>query len=301
MLQTRAEAATFRIDWPGARSQAWSAAREVGLADGTLRQMRPDRVYSQVDLPGFEDRSEPLRAMKCGFRTGGHAVIVLSRQGQDFRAIDGVHLSELAPFVSQAVQIWQDLSLERARALRERRMNVDLGAGWVIFSPLGNVLDIAPQARVWLEDVDGVRLRAGGRLEFHNGETALEFRRAIAAVQSPETATVTVALSDDPRMELRLRAGLHEGEKIITGSIRLAQFARSLDARNVANSLDLSHSEARLAILLCDGFSLQEAAAELGWTSETARSCSKQIFARMGVTGQGGVLRRMLAGSMWFS
>jgi uncharacterized protein YcnI len=50
---------------------------------------------------------------------------------------------------------------------------------------------------------------------------------------------------------------------------------------------------------LGDGFSLAQAAAELGWTVETARSCSKQVFARMGVGGQTGVLRRMLASAVW--
>jgi hypothetical protein len=50
---------------------------------------------------------------------------------------------------------------------------------------------------------------------------------------------------------------------------------------------------------LGDGFSLAQAAAELGWTVETARSCSKQVIARMGVSGQTGVLRRMLASAVW--
>ena len=80
---------------------------------------------------------------------------------------------------------------------------------------------------------------------------------------------------------------------------RQAPRARDLPVGRIAAVFGLSRSEARLAALLCDGFSLAQAAAELGWTVETARSCSKQVFARMGVGGQTGVLRRMLASAVW--
>ncbi|WP_010138070.1 hypothetical protein, partial [Oceanicola sp. S124] len=60
-------------------------------------------------------------------------------------------------------------------------------------------------------------------------------------------------------------------------------------------------AEARLAQLICDGHSLAEAAATLGWTLESTRSASKQVFARMEVRGQGGVIRRMQSGALWLT
>ncbi len=72
-----------------------------------------------------------------------------------------------------------------------------------------------------------------------------------------------------------------------------------LDTRRLAAALGLSRSEARLAARLCDGETLTEAAEALDWTLETARSCSKQVFARSGARGQTDLVRRVLGGALW--
>ena len=69
----------------------------------------------------------------------------------------------------------------------------------------------------------------------------------------------------------------------------------------MARHFALAPAEARLAQLICDGRSLAEAAADLGWTLESTRSASKQVFARMGVRGQAEVIRRMQGGSLWLA
>ena len=71
------------------------------------------------------------------------------------------------------------------------------------------------------------------------------------------------------------------------------------DEEELAIALHLLE-EARLAALLCDGFSLRDAATELGWTIDTARSASKQLFARRGVSGQAAPLPPMPTGVLWF-
>jgi len=62
----------------------------------------------------------------------------------------------------------------------------------------------------------------------------------------------------------------------------------------------LSRSEARLLAQLCDGHTLRSAAEALGWTEETARSTSKVIFARLGVSGQPAMIRRIMGSGVWF-
>jgi len=57
---------------------------------------------------------------------------------------------------------------------------------------------------------------------------------------------------------------------------------------------DLSPSEAGLAALLTQGFSLTEAAEELGLTESTVRSYSKRIFAKVGVSRQTELVRLIL-------
>lgn len=62
----------------------------------------------------------------------------------------------------------------------------------------------------------------------------------------------------------------------------------------IAALFDLSPSEASLAALLTQGFSLTEAADELGLTESTVRSYSKRIFAKVGVSRQTELVRLIL-------
>jgi DNA-binding CsgD family transcriptional regulator len=62
----------------------------------------------------------------------------------------------------------------------------------------------------------------------------------------------------------------------------------------VAALFDLSPSEARLAALLTQGMTLNEAAAETGLTESTVRSYSKKIFAKLGVSRQTDLVRLIL-------
>ncbi|MGV2495154.1 helix-turn-helix transcriptional regulator [Pelagerythrobacter aerophilus] len=62
----------------------------------------------------------------------------------------------------------------------------------------------------------------------------------------------------------------------------------------IAALFDLSPSEAGLAALLTQGFSLTEAAEELGLTESTVRSYSKRIFAKVGVSRQTELVRLIL-------
>lgn len=62
----------------------------------------------------------------------------------------------------------------------------------------------------------------------------------------------------------------------------------------IATLFDLSPSEARLAGLLTQGFTLTEAADQLGLTESTVRSYSKRIFAKVGVSRQTELVRIIL-------
>ncbi|MFV0333951.1 MAG: helix-turn-helix transcriptional regulator [Tropicimonas sp.] len=276
-------------------TRSWHIGTTTGSVPPGLRQMRFDRVYSQVDMPGMDDRNQPLRALKCAAGANAVAVLELRREGRDFRAVDGVQLSGLVPYLGQALISWRALVRERARAALDRGQGGDLGAGWVIFSPMGSVIEMAPQARDWLERLAGARLRASGRLDFPASETAPLLRQAISGSGGPRR----VELLREPAMDMLLNDGVFDGEAVVIGHLRRDMPARGIGAGRIAAAFDLSRSEARLAMLICDGFSLRDAAMELGWTLETARSCSKQIFARMGVSGQTGVLRKIANSAVW--
>uniref|UniRef100_UPI003569C606 helix-turn-helix transcriptional regulator n=1 Tax=Puniceibacterium confluentis TaxID=1958944 RepID=UPI003569C606 len=261
-------------------------------------RMRRDRVYSQVDLPGPAPPDQPLRALRCAVGPQDYAVVTLQRQAQDFRAADAAQLSRLAPYLGPAMASWQALEQDRARAALDRRLAADLGGFWLLLTASGRVSDMAPALRARLADIPALRLQPGGWLEFSDPATAQSFRQALAAARS---GPCPIELSRAPPLQLVISAEPFAGQEMLVGYLRQGPHARALPVERVAGHFGLSRSEARLALLLCDGFSLQEAAQELGWTRETARSCSKQIFARMGVSGQPGVLRRVLGSAVWLS
>jgi DNA-binding NarL/FixJ family response regulator len=142
------------------------------------------------------------------------------------------------------------------------------------------------------------RILPNNRLEFIDASTALEFRQAFSECLKG-LGVAAIELHCTPSIHITLAQDIWCREPAITALLRGAPSARTLPTNTVAETLRISLSEARLAVLLCDGHSLASAATEIGWTIETARSCSKQIFARTGTYGQTNLVRKMLNSSMW--
>ncbi|WP_010138797.1 hypothetical protein, partial [Oceanicola sp. S124] len=141
--QTRAESATLHLSPASGPVTSWHHGPPLPAPDEAVR-MRTNRVYAQGDLPGLRDRVTPLRGLRSPARSQGTALVLLARRGEDFRAIDGVQLSALAPYLGPALETWQTLRHERRRAARDRDLARDLGAAWILFSAGGQVLDRAP-------------------------------------------------------------------------------------------------------------------------------------------------------------
>ena len=68
-----------------------------------------------------------------------------------------------------------------------------------------------------------------------------------------------------------------------------------IDARRVAVTLGLTQSEGRMAARLAEGMKVSEIAAAEGWSQEYARWLTKQAYRKLGVSGQVGLVRRVLA------
>jgi DNA-binding CsgD family transcriptional regulator len=68
--------------------------------------------------------------------------------------------------------------------------------------------------------------------------------------------------------------------------------------RLVADLYDLSLPEAKLCVLLIDGLTLRECAEHMGITENTARTYSKQVFSKIGVSRQVDLVRKMLLSLM---
>ncbi|MDO6458466.1 hypothetical protein Q4494_15360 [Celeribacter halophilus] len=295
---THADTVQMQLVENGRHLQFWQVGEDMdGLNMTESGQMRTSRVYSRSDLPaGLSPASEtcPLRALRWRFGPEAWGVITLRRRSEDFRAIDGQHMSNLLPYLAPAVQGWKKRARERWRAALEHRICAGFGSGWVLFSPSGLVTDMAEGLAERLEAVAGIRLSAEGRFLLSE-ENARALREALSELARDSTGTHVLWLSSAPPVQMML--SVENGE--LLGRIRHEMSARALPLSQVMAACNLNRSEARLAVALCDGLSLSEAAEKLGWTLESTRTTSKRLFARMGVTGQPGVVRAMYQSVVW--
>ncbi|TQS70055.1 hypothetical protein ERN12_15525 [Rhodobacteraceae bacterium] len=297
-----AESAVLQLSWPGAPAQGWHAgAPWAGIAEDVIKRMRTGRVYSQADLPGPPPPA-PVRALKLALDDGGTALLAQTRSKVDFRAVDGVQMSNLRPYLKTALQCWRARARAQALAQLDRRACQDLGMGWIILSSTGQVLEIDKYLLENLHVRTGMRVTSDRRLSMPGPQAAQRLRHAISnAPHLPQGHAHRVDLSQDPSVQMLVSIEDLGSETAIVGRLRYALSARDLPIARVQQCFGLSHSEARLAVCLCDGLSLKQAAQNLGWTIETTRSCSKQIFARMEQSGQPGVVRHMLESAIWIS
>ncbi|WP_406737075.1 helix-turn-helix transcriptional regulator [Thioclava sp. GXIMD4215] len=282
------------------QSWAWGHAVPQFERD-TYERLRSQRVYSQTDLPAYQAGEIALRVLRWRVDATSHAVIWVARHGTDFRARDGVGLTRLAPYLGPALISWQALQAERLRARKERQIGQDLGGFWLRFSGAGRVL---AQSEGLAQRLEGTALHITeqGWPEFATPDLARQFRATLGQIAPISGEVVRTAgmldLSLARPLQLVLRAD--PSAMSVLGLLRQPRAASELGENHVMQFYGLARNEARLAICLCDGLSLNAAGEALGWSRETARSYSKQLYARLGVSGQTGVLRLMLGGAIWF-
>lgn len=293
---TRAGGALLRIEAAGLHEAAIGNPALLPPPDA-LRLLRRDRVYAQEEL-GIQT---PMRLIRLSPRPDAQAWLALSHPLRDFRAVDAAQLDRLSVHLGQAVKTWLTLARDRALAEESARLAAALGAGWLWFDATGRVVEADATARALL----GPRLAPSGRLDLADPLLTRAFRRALDQSVTGTGAPGILTLSRSPLTQLVLHPGLKSPapglDPLIRAGIRQAPAAATLDVTALARSLDLNRSETALAVLLCDGLTLAEAAIRLGWTLETARSASKRIYARSGISGQSALIRRMLTGADWLA
>lgn len=293
---TRARGALLRIEAAGLHEAHVGPAAPLPPPE-VLRPLRRERVYAQDELA----TPAPMRLIRLSPRPEAQAWLVLTHPLRDFRAVDAALLDRLSVHLAQGVKTWLTLTRDRAAAQESARLARALGAGWLWLEASGRVIEADATARALL----GPRLAASGRLDLGDPLLTRAFRRALdQAVTGTETPGM-VTLSRNPLTQLALHPGLAAPapglDPLVRAGVRQAPAAATLDAASLARSLDLNRSETALAVLLCDGLTLAEAAERLGWTLETARSASKRIYARSGSSGQSALIRRMLTGADWLA
>jgi DNA-binding NarL/FixJ family response regulator len=186
---------------------------------------------------------------------------------------------------------WLDRQRERADAQIDETMLAALGGGWLVLDTTGKVIRLSANLATDFQAAEGLPLKFG------DPAISSAFTEAFAQAVAGEEP---VALSLN-QGEMLLTHIKHDNAPAILGRLRTTPKCALISAQAMAHHFGVSTSEARLAILICDGHSLKAAAAMLSWTEESTRTCSKSLFARMGVSGQPNLVRRILNSSIWYN
>lgn len=296
----------------------YAEANALGLAEGLeqLRQsyprLRPGRVYQAAELLPAD---RPSREVQEGYRRAlgvsdervvrmaeqedVNGWLVLSRNHRTFSAADGALLAALLPHVAVAVRSFVLAERQRLNAAITAAALGRAGAGWITFGRDGRMLDIDPRLAPVLAKalgVDGAALEHALLGNPATRQTLAEAARSFA--EDRQSAPRVAALSREPRIEaLLVPADASEASVLIAPAVlalcRLPQESGSRQA-SVAELFGLSAREAELAVLLSGGATISGAADSMGLKEETARGYSKQIYAKMDVSGQAALVRRVL-------
>lgn len=305
-----------------------------------LEALRPGRVYSLAELVEHDPvaRIERRRAMAAlGLQDervvrlalhnrdagGGHAReasaawLAIARKTQRCSASEGALLSNLAPYLAEALDLRTELSRERADARIARQALSRSRRGWMMFDREARLVDIDPATAQYWEEHLGARPRLGERLLNLPLATERNLAALAQAMPSDRTQSHALLLSEDPHLEALLvprgfaddfgeaaepaqeAAGLavDETRGALLALLPLPAPPSPQAASRLCEVHGLPLREAQLALALADGASIAQGAQALGLSLETARNYSKRIYARLGVSGQTQLVKRIHEGT----
>lgn len=246
----------------------------------------------------------------CAERTGPSGIMlgVHHREGRrDFTAQDAAFVTSLLPHLRQAGRISRRLATLGARAEVLETMIERISSAVILLDVAGRIEITNAAADALLADDDGIRDR-GGELRAHDPDASR------ALVQAIRSAVLTgTGQGGGPGGALRLprSAGRSPLEVIVAplvleaphrkGGFAAAVFLSDPDRRatppqaTLRQLHGLTPAEAELAVRLVAGYSVDEAAEQLGITRETARTYTKRVLAKTGARRQSELVRRVLA------
>jgi DNA-binding CsgD family transcriptional regulator len=276
--------------------------------------LRPERVYPLSEL--FDDRDpvhsaflsdvlvpsgmRHMRVVKVVEPGGAAAWLSIARSEPEFSASDGALLSALAPHVRRALRSYASIERERFRTSVASHAIRRLNFGWISLDARGRIVEADPGAERLLQHSGALRRGPQNRLILSDPSLDRRLTETIRnVVMEGSRRPHAIRASHDPWIDMLFVPVEARGENAASTAVAVAYIQG--DSRSSADSHEeiaelfgLIPSEARLALALSRGFSITEAAVELGITVETARSYSKKVYAKLGARGQADLIRFIL-------
>ena len=266
--------------------------------------LRPGRVYSIAEFFDHDPvyRAERTRRMR---RLGiadervvriadiddVSAWLIMARSAP-CTAADSALLSNLAPYVEEALRAHVELERHRIRASVSVQGLARSATAWMVMDHEARLLSIDPRLDTWMRRTLGYSPRMGDRLRDLGSRAEREIMAAAAHFTGDDAGPPRpLLLFDHPRLEALLTSTTDMPRRSMLVLCRLPNARTTESVERLARLFDLPPREAELAIALNEGLSIAEAAERMGLTLETARNYSKRLYAKLGVRGQAELVR----------
>ncbi len=248
----------------------------------------------EVMTPSGMNAMLMMRVIEAG---GASGWITITRRKGDFTVAATKLLRELAPYLRSVLRNFLALERERTSARLASEAIKRLDFGWIALDSAARVLETDPQVQSILERSQALHIGTDGRLLAASARQTREIATTVKALaQAEQNRPRAMVLCRDPWLEM-----------ILVPADRTAHSAQSVPAviayihgdsvlsadrcEQLAQMFGLLPSESRLALALARGMSIIEAGKHLGLTLQTARTYSKNIYAKMGARGQADLVR----------
>ncbi len=273
------------------------------LAPGTLLDsdfyrviMQPQGWYDFLGLDLRDDKELDVR-----FRAGRQ------EGAQPFGDAEKSLLRALVPHLERSIRLQACMNRsERERAVYAGAVE-QLLVATIILDEQCQVLSMNAPASALLAAGDGVAVN-GTRLRLADSTADRELRDLLADVMRSRRERVPQAASamHIPRSGEKLPLGLvaravpaagraeGQGMPCVAVFIRDPEHPADAPQQVISRLYKLTLAESNLAMLLANGLTLDEAAAQLQVSRNTARAHLRAVFAKTGVTRQSGLVRLLL-------
>lgn len=241
-----------------------------------------------------------LREMRVREASGVNAWLTIVRMQGCFTPADDALLSSLAPLLRGMLHTYVRLEHQRLKTRLAEEAISNLQIGWFTLDSLGRVVDADDIGREILGQSDVFFANPQSRLALRNIAQDRAIQAALARIVArPDTTPLAMQLRQDPTLDLmlmpsRLRYVSTKGTPAAIAYVHGDTWS-SVDRRQqLIDMFSLSQKEAELALALCRGKRIAEAARDVGITTETARSYSKTIYAKTGTRGLSDLVRTIM-------
>lgn len=281
-------------------------------------QMRPFKSYRLADFVAPQDYDDhPFIAkflrpfgmdelLICRVRTPSRmqAWLSLTREGTEhFTAADMQDFDQVARSFGAALDAFGRIKAAEDERDAYARVAHSRAAGVARLDQTGAVIHVDSKARAWLDEGRVISLagqRLGATEANDHGRLAASVARILSGASEEEFLVLGGGGSES--LELLLFRVSEPTEPAWTQTPRIVAYMcmngrESLPSpQRLRAKFDLTRREAALCILLTRGFTLAQAAIDLGVSGQTARAYLKQIFRKAGVSRQSELIRSVYAG-----